>query len=138
MRDNYLRPPFVRMARVLHQIWECGWWPRRDTDDFVQCVPRHFNSSADHLANVALDGCESFSWQSDSARTLSETQRIVFTSDGGFRGSLHGSSASWIVWKLDVATKLADVAAFEYVFWRRGRSAFEAEMVALKGAMSVF
>ena len=62
--------------------------------------------------------------------------RVAITSDGGFRSFSQGSGCAFIVWKLDVCAKRAEPMAFSYEFWRNGRSAFEAEIVALDRAVS--
>ena len=74
------------------------------------------------------------SWRDDSVKALGN--RIAVTSDSGFRGKTAGSSAAFVVWKLTVAARKADPIAICYEFWRNGRSAFEAEIVALDRALT--
>ena len=61
--------------------------------------------------------------------------QMIVTSDGGYRGVLKGSASAFIVWALDFQQRRAQPIALSYSFWRNGRSAFEAEIVALDRAV---
>ena len=136
LKDESFRRPCVRIMQSVKELWGSGWWPKRDTDCFVQWAPRRHNGPADHLANVAMDEKSRFQWQEESLRQKALDSRIAVTSDGGFRGRGAAASASaFIVWKLSIATRHAEPIAFSYQYWQQGRSAFEAEIIALDTAI---
>lgn len=135
LKDDHFRTTCVRMMRCMHRLWHAGWWPKRDCDNYVQWAPRRHNRPADHLANVAMDEAGDFTWCEDLKIDRASLSRIAVTSDGGFRGKMAGSSSAFIVWKLTVASRTAEPIAMSYAFWRCGRSAFEAEIVALDQAL---
>ena len=133
-----LRAPFVRMARSLQRMHATGTWPRYDRSPYVSWVPRRFNSVADHLANIALDDKECYSWQIDvKDRPLHHTN-LVLASDGGFRRQRKASSCGWALWSLDTIGRQAEMLAFGYSFWTSGKSAFEAEVLGLECALNGF
>ena len=135
LADDAFRLPCVRMTQCMKQLWDAGWWPKRDCHNYVQWAPRRHNGPADHLANLAMDEADNFTWQEDMNDNEALGNRVAVTSYGGFRGHRVGSNSAFTVWKLSVASQKADPVAFSYAFWRQGRSAFEAEVVPLDRAM---
>ena len=81
-----------------------------------------------------MDEADGLTWEEGfSDEALGD--RIAVTSDGGFRSQEHGSGCAFIVWWLVVSARQAEPIALSYAFWRHGRSAFEAEIVALDQAL---
>ena len=86
------------------------------------------------MANVALSNQDSLAWVDDTWTIPSEVANLIVTTDGGFRGRRSGSSAAWIVWHVSCKDKTISPISINYCFWQHGRSAFEAETVALDSA----
>ena len=141
LTDDRYREPFVRMVRNLKFLYTRQWWPRKDWSDYVRWVPRRHNSVADHLANIALDTAESFTWFDVNLQTPSKRghERIIVASDGGFRGFRAGSSFGWCAWRVvhDDEQSL-EMLGFGYKYWTCGSSAFEAEVLGLEHALEMF
>ena len=106
----------------------------RDPSDYVCWVPRRFNASADHVANIGLDERSNFEW-TEEAGNLKRYNRLIVSSDGGFRRG-YGSASAWVIWKLDMQLKTAVPIALSHMFWYNGLSSFEAEVIALDSAIS--
>ena len=135
--SDYPRPHFVRLSRNLLKFLEFRL-PRLDSSHFVEWDPRHYNSLADHAANVALDLQQD--WSSPVLEAIDHAKRanhnIRLSVEGARRGD--GSSAGGLA----IAALLP--SGEEILLCRAGckfgmlSSAFEAELSALDWGMNVF
>ena len=135
LTEGSYRPAFVRKSRSLKSVHANGFWALQDHESFINWIPREFNRPSDHSANIGLDSCDSDCWK-DCRILWAHVEKIIITCDGDFRGPSVVSAAAWIVWGDDCHSRHLDVLAYGIQFWMQGRSAFEAEVVALESAMA--
>jgi len=129
LTDEDYDPLLRRICRQLRDLWQNGYLPRRDFDDYISWIPRTHNATADFLANVALQDKDQYECSHDINASLSN---LIIMSDGGFRGGW--GSAAWAIFA--VQADHVQLAHFAYRSWSGAKSAFQTEMVALSEAVT--
>ena len=133
-----LRPPCVRIARLLSKLLQAGCLPRKDTTAIIEWDPREFNGVADHAANCALDMRSAWELRADRMRHRLVDPHVNYRIcvDGARRGGGHASGGMLVL----AYTGRGDP---EYLY-RAGvgfgclDSAFSAEVLAMEWALEEF
>ena len=132
-----LRPPCVRVARLLKSMANGGFKPRRDISDFIEWDPRELNSVADFAANMALNLGRDWEKRDPIAIADAKASNAHFRlcSDGALRGSGKGSAGIAFYAYKDGAKTLLLVAG---KVLGELQSAFVAELLAMEWCLNSF
>ena len=102
LTDKTCRPIFIRMARAIATLYDCGWKSRCDSKDPVCWRSREWNVAADYLCNYTVGKHTSWSDVNEDALASMRGQEynLQLHSDGGLRKDT-GASAAWtlMVWE---------------------------------------
>ena len=134
--DISYRPAFLRIARALAMAFRAGWKPPQDVQDYCHWIPRKYNTTADHLENIALDSRSC--WQDDLQSFNGDLDSVLVYSDGGFHHESRSSSAGVAVFRVKRNPFSVTCIFRQYKFWSSGRSPFESEVVAMETAVQTF
>ena len=87
LKGTDLRPPCIRIARLLHRLLAMGHRPRRDIAPSIEWDPRELNGVADHAANCALDLAAAWETHGGGNAYKIEGCNIRICVDGARRGN---------------------------------------------------
>ena len=125
--DDGVKRMFKQLTSL---ILEDGWRLRWAHSDWVRWFPRERNSSADALANLAMDRQISFTWQAGVKLDAADTNYVI-TSDGAHRKSSNMAAFGWAVFGMQgshvflyaAGGRLLPLGTNSFVAERRGLAA---------------
>ena len=141
LADISCHPLFVRLARMLAELLQDGWQPRRPWDDPVEWRGRDWNGSADFMCNLAMDTQQS--WHYLDMDKFVDCRRkgcnLQMHTDGGLRS--HGCAATertlhaWIVTSTGNWRRI--LLGMGCTYLQGCPLSFHAEAMALEGGMDI-
>ena len=140
LSDNFFRPMFVRMARIIAKLFGAGWHPRRDTCSYIEWRPRRYNVVADYLCNAAMDQQCARGWfdKGKFEHAVCAGSHLHLYSDGGLRKG-HCGSTGWVLYSVHACGNewLLTMLAWRTLFLEDAtlRSSFQCESLALEDAL---
>eukprot|EP00973_Karenia_brevis_P012183 1653866-Karenia_brevis.AAC.1 len=95
LKDEEMRPLFIRIGRSLTTLFKAGWRSRKVTAHYIEWSPREYNTVADHIANVTMDrgGSWEFIRKDYLQNAVSQGSNLLLCTDGGSRETGEAAAA---------------------------------------------